>query len=87
MDEEIILKLVIKELHRAEKEFPYWFGDPIHASNVVAEEAGELVRAANIFSYEDGLLYTLKEEAIQTAAMAIRFLKHIDKYSKIQYKI
>lgn len=73
-----ILDQVLKELQQAESKHPNWPDDQIHAAAIVAEESGELVRAALNFRYEDGSKEEMKMEAIQTAAMAIRFLKHLD---------
>lgn len=83
-----IIDEVIAELNRARTKFPTWPDDPIHAAAVVAEESGELVQAALQACYEqkkDGALFqaqlaNVKQEAIQTAAMAIRFLVSMDQY-------
>jgi hypothetical protein len=53
--------------------------DVIHAAAIVSEEAGELVKAANDTYYHDCPAHrqNLMEEAVQTGAMAIRFLENI----------
>jgi NTP pyrophosphatase (non-canonical NTP hydrolase) len=71
------IKLVTDELRRAEAKFPLWPKDYIHAAAIVAEEAGELVRAALKGTYENGGRAAMSEEAVQTAAMALRFLCHL----------
>lgn len=71
---------LLEELDRAEKKFPTWPTDPVHAGAIVAEEAGELTRATLIHVYEQDNLHNMLEEAIQTGAMAIRFLKNFDRY-------
>ena len=50
--------------------------------NVVAEEAGELAKAVLQSVYEPSKadLADVAAEAVQTAAMAIRFLLSIDRY-------
>lgn len=65
---------ILKELSKAERKHPNWPKDVIHQAAVVAEESGELTRASLQFVYEDGEIQNLRTEAIQTAAMAIRFL-------------
>lgn len=72
-----IIQSILLELERAECKFPYWPTDAIHAAAIVNEESGELIRAALQYRYESGDLANLKTEAIQTAAMCIRFLKNI----------
>lgn len=70
-----------KELERAKAKFPGWPSlQPIHCAAIVAEEAGELVQAALQFEYEGGDKENMKSEAIQTAAMCIRFLENFDSY-------
>lgn len=78
--EQGIISEITNELNRAEKKFPSWPNDIIHASAIVAEESGELTRSALQFQYEGGSIEDARTEAIQTAAMAIRFLKNIDEY-------
>lgn len=71
---------IIDELIYAEKKWPGWPVDPIHAAGVMAEEAGECVRAANRFYYESKSLMEVCKEAAQTGAMAIRMLMGMDQY-------
>lgn len=78
------LVTVVIELNNAKQKHPAWpitperaykpKGDYIHAAAIVSEEAGELTRAALQFHYEGGRFYDMHKEAIQTAAMALRFL-------------
>lgn len=75
-----ILEEICEELFRAERKFPYWPDDIIHAAAIVNEESGELIRAAIQFTYEDGEIEEVKKEAIQTSAMCIRFLKNLNSY-------
>lgn len=78
------LRAIEKELGKAKKKFPWWPADPIHAAAIVSEEAGELVRAANQFSYEKGLYVDMFDEAVQVGAMAVRFLENIQKYKDLK---
>ncbi|GAG36925.1 unnamed protein product [marine sediment metagenome] len=59
---------------RAEKKFPTFPTDVIHAAAIVAEEQGELMKAALQVTYENGSWRELRAEAIETAAMALRLL-------------
>ena len=51
-----------------------WPMDFIHAAAIVAEESGELVQASLQHRYEKGRFFDMHKEAIQTGAMAVRFL-------------
>jgi hypothetical protein len=66
--------LLLKEMKRAETIHPIWPTDRIHQAANVAEEAGELTKAANEYVHEGGSKEAMKEEAIHTGAMALRFL-------------
>jgi hypothetical protein len=68
--------VVMAELCRAEKIYPAWPDDPVLAAAVVGEEAGELLQSANNSRWHGGDHAAMRTEAIQTAAMAIRFLIH-----------
>jgi NTP pyrophosphatase (non-canonical NTP hydrolase) len=65
---------VFDELRRAEALHPYWPKDYIHGVAIVAEEAGEAVKAALEYVYEGGKLEELRKELTQTGAMALRML-------------
>jgi hypothetical protein len=66
------------ELDRARQIHPEWPRDQIHAAAIVAEESGELIRAAINREYGRGVHAAddleMRTEAIHTAATAIRFL-------------
>ena len=68
------LNLVMAELESAENKFPDWPEDIIHTAAIVSEEAGELVQACNNKFFFGGGEQECIDEAVQTAAMAIRFL-------------
>lgn len=80
MNIEQIFYEVSKEIEKAQSKFPFWPSDIIHAAAIVNEESGELIRAALQQKYESGTIIECKKEAIQTAAMAIRFLINLSKY-------
>lgn len=74
---------VLNELKRAKEKFPTWPTDPLHALTVVGEEYGELQKAVLQHVYEPGKAVSrqdIREEAIQTAAMAIRFAESLTWY-------
>lgn len=73
-----IISEVCQEILRAEKKFPGWPADTVHGAAIVAEEAGEAVKAALDFHYGRGDERQLRKELIHTAAMAMRFLKNFD---------
>jgi len=73
-----IIKEVREEMARAEAKFPGWPVDPVHGAAIVAEEAGEAVKAALDFYYGRSDERQLRGELVQTAAMALRFLKNFD---------
>lgn len=71
-----IVQDILRELERAEGLYPTWPTDQVHAAAIVAEESGELVRAVLNESYHGASPEDSDREAVQTAAMAIRFLMH-----------
>lgn len=73
---------VVNEVNRATHKFPTWPTDPLHALAVLGEEFGELTKAVLQHTYEPekSSLSDVKEEAIQTAAMALRFVLSLSQY-------
>lgn len=76
---------VLSEVRNAIKKFPQWPTDPIHAMAVVNEEVGELNKAVLQQVYEPsknkpGQVYA---EALQAAAMLLRFLASYDNYELV----
>lgn len=72
-----IAKAINEEMKLAETKFPTWPEDLVHGAAVVAEEAGELIKATLQEKYEGGTLIDIKKEAVQTVTMAIRFLQNL----------
>ena len=74
---------ILVELKRAEKIHPVWPDDPIYAAAIISEEAGEVVKAVNnaVTGKKDGKDSDYRTEAIQCAAMCIRFLKNLDNFN------
>jgi NTP pyrophosphatase (non-canonical NTP hydrolase) len=77
-----VLAAVRAEVVRATAKFPTWPTDPLHASGVVQEESGELAKAVLQAVYEPHKSNPedVAAEAVQTAAMAVRFLLSMDRY-------
>lgn len=73
---------VISEVEKAEEKFPKWPTDPIHALVILMEEVGELNKDVLQMVYEPHKTNEAKirEEAIQSAAMAMRFLFSLGVY-------
>lgn len=71
------------EVERAMRKFPDWPTDPLHALAVLGEEYGELTKALLQYTYEPHKTSSeeVRIEAIQTAAMALRFVMSLEKYS------
>ncbi len=70
------------ELARAKRLFPTWPRDPFHAVAILGEEFGELTKAIVEHTYEPhkSQRADVFAEAVQTAAMAIRFLENFASY-------
>lgn len=73
---------VLAELERAMRKFPTWPTDPLHALAVLGEEFGELTKDVLQLTYEPHKTTraNVRTEAIQTAAMALRFAASLDAY-------
>lgn len=68
------LGFVKLEMEDAQRVWPVWPRDVIHQAAIVGEEAGELLQAAVSLRYGQGDAGAVRDEAIQTAAMALRLL-------------
>lgn len=73
---------IYRELGKAIAKFPTWPTDPLHAVAVLGEEYGELVKEVlqSVYEPHKSSMEEVKKEAIQCAAMAIRFVRSLDKY-------
>ena len=76
------LGAILAEVERATRKFPTWPTDPLHALAVLGEEFGELTKAVLQLTYEPHKTSAeeVRAEAIQTAAMSLRFLASLDTY-------
>lgn len=72
----------LAELEKATAKFPTWPTDPLHALSVLGEEFGELTKEMVQMTYEPHKTTreTVRTEAIQTAAMALRLVMSLDRY-------
>jgi len=69
------LKLINKEVVRAQKVNGALPSDFVYQAAIVAEEAGELVKAALKLRYEGGTVEQIRKEALHTAATCVRLLE------------
>jgi hypothetical protein len=83
MNRSKIFAEIDKEIKRAENKFPIWPDDFVIQAAIVCEESGELLKATLDFRNCGGsvakleaIMQDIKMEAIQTAAMAIRFIEN-----------
>jgi NTP pyrophosphatase (non-canonical NTP hydrolase) len=76
------MELIEAELTRAVEKFPDWPTDPLHAVAILGEEFGELTKAVLETTYEPhkSSILDVHKEAIQTAAMALRFVASLNAY-------
>lgn len=73
------LRAIVSELVRAEEKHPDWPDDLAHAAKIVSDQAVGLLSASAKF--RNGIERDDKrilEEALQTGAMALRFLLNMD---------
>lgn len=81
-----IITALVLELLRAEDLHQGWFEDPLHALAVVNEEVGELNHAGydfffgSFFEGSEEIRAKMKDEAVQSGAMCIRFLLGLEDY-------
>jgi hypothetical protein len=77
-----VLSEIVAEVGRAMRKFPTWPTDPLHALAVLGEEFGELTKDVLQLTYEPHKTNrdNVRTEAMQTAAMALRFVASLDAY-------
>lgn len=83
MNDGKIVTEVLAELERATRKFPTWPDDPLHAVAVLNEEVGELNKAVlqQVYEPHKNPAGAVRSEAVQAAAMALRFIASIDRYT------
>ena len=80
---ESLIQDINSEVARAIDKFPKWPSDPIHAATIIAEECGELQKAILEAVYEPNkeiVVSHIRDEAVQTAAMCMRFIDSLDNH-------
>lgn len=80
MTRPLALAASMAALERATTKHPMWPSDPLHAAAIIAEELGELQQAVLQASYEGASQDRVREEALDLAASALRFLLSLDHY-------
>jgi hypothetical protein len=79
-----IIVCVLEEMHRAQTKHPTWPTDNVKRAAIVCEEAGEVIREANLLDEGKGSLNTLKRGLIQCAGTCLRMLDALSKDADIQ---
>lgn len=77
MTREEAIEILNIALDEANKKHPEWYYDIIHCAAVMNEEAGEAIRAALNYTYENASLEDFICEVAQTGAMAIKILINV----------
>jgi hypothetical protein len=72
---------VLEEMNRARKKHPEWPVCNVKRAAIVCEEAGEVIREANLIDEGKGSIESLRTELIQCAGTCIRMLNEISKDS------
>lgn len=74
-DPRFLFNAAVDEVKNARLKFPWWPCDDRYAAVIVAEEGGELLKAANevFWSHKDATMDEVYAELVQTVAMCIRF--------------
>lgn len=82
VERQTILNEIMQEVSRATAKFPTWPTRALDAFAVLGEEHGELQKECLQMTYEPhkSSRDAVRKEAIQTAAMAIRFCLSLDCY-------
>lgn len=73
---ELISQDAFAELDSARRHYPDWPIDIVHASAIMVEEAGEVLKVANNLRWhqKDSDLSEFRKEVVQTIAMCFRLL-------------
>jgi len=74
-----VIQELLFELAKANAKHGPMPDDTVHAAAILAEEAGEALKASLEFVYENGSDSEIRKEAIQTGAMAIKLVLYLDR--------
>lgn len=77
-----ITHTILEELNKAKTKHPNWPNNKHKQMTIIVEEIGEAARALLHYEDEEGTIEQVEEELIQSAAMCIRMLEHIQ-YEKL----
>lgn len=83
---DVLLAEIKAEVLKAQEKFPQWPTDILHATAVVSEESGEMVKEAlqAVYEPERSTISDVRKEAVQTGAMAVRWLLNYGNYELVQ---
>ena len=70
----VIIIQVLQEMRSAQSKHPEWPEDNVKRAAIVLEEAGEVIREANLLDEGHGSVDGLKSELVQTAGTCLRHL-------------
>jgi len=73
----VIHGAILGELVMAEEKHPIFPDDVIHQVSIMAEEAGEALKAANSYVHEGAPIEKIRDELLHTGAMVYRCLFHL----------
>jgi hypothetical protein len=87
-DERVALIIILDSLVKSKEKHPEFAkGSLMYASNIVAEEMGELAKAINEYVDEDGAFKHTVHEASHVGAVAIRMLVALDQHQLMDTKV
>lgn len=77
-----LISNILDERRSAITKFPSWPTDPLHALAILNEEVGELQKAVlqEVYEPEKNSAGAVRKEALQSAAMILRFIESLDSY-------
>lgn len=82
-----VMTLVGTEYDRAVIKHPIFSDSLKEGCSIISEEVGELWQAVNDFKEGKGDQESIRTEALQTAAAAVRFLVYLDKIIEREAKV
>ncbi len=77
-ERDVVYRRIERVLYDACKKHPSFPSDPVQATAIMAEEAGEAVQAANDVVWHNGDIIKLRKELLHTGAMCVRILCGLD---------
>jgi Zn-finger protein len=79
-----VLDAVAEEVERAAQMYPWWPVNIVEQAAIAAEESGEVVKSVNNYYWKHGddSVEDIRKEAVQAAAMWVRFIVNLDEDAK-----